>query len=152
MSAIQREPSESVNESLTADHVRLDRCFATARQLAAAGRSAEASVTFEAFASGLRHHIQVEDELLFPVLESRLGLVGPTHVMRHEHRLIENLLLRAAEWLAAGDGEGFARAAASLAELLGAHNFKEERVLYPRSDAALGTEERAELNQRLALR
>ena len=63
--------------------------------------------------------------------------------MRREHRAIEQLLTRAAAALEARDGGAFATEAAELAVVLAAHNMKEERILYPRSDAALDESERA---------
>lgn len=43
---------------------------------------------------GLGHHIQVEEQIFFPVFEERTSMrnTGPTAVMRHEHRDIESML------------------------------------------------------------
>jgi hemerythrin superfamily protein len=71
--------------------------------------------------------------------------------MRHEHRAIEQLIARASASLAAADAALFATEAAELAAILEAHNLKEERILYPRTDATLDDNERAGLIAALGL-
>jgi iron-sulfur cluster repair protein YtfE (RIC family) len=135
----------SVSECLTADHARLDMLFTDTRHLVDAGEWLPARAAFEPFAQGLAHHIAVEEERLFPLFEARLRTTGPTTVMRLEHRSIVHLLARARAALESSDGTAFGDAAAELERILDAHNQKEERVLYPRMDAALAVGERAEL-------
>jgi hemerythrin superfamily protein len=135
----------SVSGHLTADHRHLDDLFDQARTLVAAGDLGAARSIFERLVSGLRHHIAVEEKFLFPAFDARVAVPGPTTVMRHEHRKIEQLMASASAALESGDADGFAGEASELAAILHAHNLKEERVLYPRTDAALDDAERAEL-------
>lgn len=149
MSFETHAPMESITDCLAADHVRIDAHFADARRLAADGKLLDAATAFDDFTRALRGHILVEEELLFPVLESKLRMLGPTDVMRHEHRAIDALIDQAAAALGRADALGFSAVAGQLATLLGLHNRKEERVLYPRSDAALDPSDRDALVRRL---
>jgi hemerythrin superfamily protein len=141
----------SISRHLAADHSRLDILFDDACSLVGAGDFARAATAFAEFARGLAHHIAVEERFLFPVFDARVYLPGPTTVMRHEHRAIEQLLALANASLAAADAGQFATEAAELAVILKAHNLKEERILYPRTDAALDESERAGLIAALGL-
>ena len=133
----------SICQELAADHARLDRLFDDACSHVGAGDFTEAGAAFDAFAGGLARHIAVEERVLFPAFDARAGMPGPTTVMRIEHRAIERAMAVAWASLRAGDAGRFASDAAGLAALLSAHNLKEERILYPRSDAALDESERA---------
>src|SRR4029453_13967448 len=103
------------------------------------------------FARGLRRHIGFEEEILFPEFERRAGIprdFGPTAVMRAEHREIESLL----EHISRGIGDPAADADSPrrrLHEVLGAHNVKEERVLYPGTDRLMSEDERDALVRRI---
>lgn len=132
-----------IDEALSWDHDRLDALEATAFLKREQGDLTSASDLYAAFAAGLRRHIGFEEQILFPAFEGASGMtpaVGPTAVMRTEHREIESLLGS----IEAGIGD-----AASPAEelrrrfhaVLGEHNLKEEEILYPMSDGFLGEEE-----------
>ena len=146
---IEIRPSHGVSHHLTADHVRLDIIFGDARRLAAHDLPA-ARAAFADFAAGLERHIRVEEELLFPPFDARGAMSGPTRVMTHEHRRIQQLLEVGRAALASGDANGFAGAADELGALLEEHNLKEERILYPRSDGILSLEECAAVVAALA--
>jgi regulator of cell morphogenesis and NO signaling len=135
----------SVRLRLTADHTRLDQIFDDACDLVGAGNCDAARGAFKQFAQGLAHHIAVEEGFLFPAFDAHAHMPGPTTVMRDEHRAIERLLALASASLGAGDAGQFATEAAELAAVLKAHNLKEERVLYPRSDASLDQRDRAQV-------
>lgn len=128
-------PHDDISSLLGADHEHLDQLFAEVQRLLAAG--APALAAFEPFALGLRSHMAVEERLLFPAFDRVVPMRGPTTVMTHEHRRIEELLVGAEAALRAADRERFDEAAAALVDQLRSHNMKEERVLYPRIDAAL---------------
>jgi regulator of cell morphogenesis and NO signaling len=151
MIARAHDADRTVSRHLTADHARLDAMFDDACTRVGAGDFIGAIGRFHAFSHGLQHHIDVEERFLFPVFDARVPMRGPTTVMRHEHRSIEQLLARAGASLRAHDAAQFATDAAELAALLQAHNLKEERVLYPRTDSALDDAERAELVTALEL-
>jgi regulator of cell morphogenesis and NO signaling len=132
-----------IDEALSWDHDRLDALEAAAFLKREQGDLKSASDLYAAFAAGLRRHIGFEEQILFPAFEGASGMtpaVGPTAVMRAEHREIESLLGQ----IEAGIGDG-----ASPAEelrrrfhaVLGEHNVKEEEILYPMSDGFLGEQE-----------
>ena len=94
------------------------------------------------FELGLRRHIGFEEEILFPGFEAGTGMspqAGPTAVMRIEHREIERLL-EAIRGALAGIADPLPLRT-ELHRVLAAHNMKEEQVLYPMTDRALGPEE-----------
>lgn len=65
---------------------------------------------------------------------------GPTFVMRHEHRQIEEHLLAIGRNVTE-QNTGNDQSEQALLALLGAHNLKEERVLYPAIDQVTTPEE-----------
>jgi hemerythrin superfamily protein len=139
----EREPT--ISSAFTRDHCRLDVLFEDARRLGSADNFGGAAAAFRRFAYELGRHIAAEEKQLFPVFDARARMPGPTTMMRHEHRELERLTALAVASLEREDGGTFAAEAAALAALLDAHNLKEERVLYPRTDAVVDESERADL-------
>lgn len=133
------EAPRGVTEHLQADHERLDAILARVRTLAADGSFEEASARFAEFACGLRRHIEVEEEVLFPLFERVTGMAhGPTVVMRHEHVEIRRAMEDISGALARRDADGVGGSIDALEDTLSDHNLKEERVLYPMTDEAVG--------------
>ena len=129
-----------VLEVLAWDHDRLDALDKAAFEALGRGDLVAARALFAHFARGLDRHIRFEEEFLFPAIEERAGLpphAGPTAVMRAEHVEIRACLASIAASLAA-DGAGAAQVHARMLDVLGGHNLKEERILYPMADRALG--------------
>jgi regulator of cell morphogenesis and NO signaling len=84
---------------------------------------------------GLRRHIYLEEEFLFPLLgEAQPALRAPVFVMLREHAQIW-AALDVLE-LEPGGSSGHALCRQLASQLLH-HNLKEEKVLYPRADDAL---------------
>lgn len=139
----EKGSSRTVNQALSWDHDRLDDLEARAFKARERGALAEAKALYTVFAFGLRRHIRFEEDLLFPAFEAKAGFpsdMGPTAVMRDEHREILGCLDRIEK--AIGD------AAIPLESLrhglhlvLGNHNLKEENIVYPLTDQALGEQE-----------
>ncbi|WP_447974658.1 hemerythrin domain-containing protein [Nitrospira sp. Kam-Ns4a] len=130
------------------DHDRLDALLTTFHKLKRTD-FARATERFREFKLGLQRHIVWEEALLFPLWEERSGITdGPTAVMRMEHRRIGAALEALHHKVKIGDPDCDAEERALLA-LLEAHNLKEERVLYPAIDQAIGDAERATLFQRM---
>ena len=123
------------------DHDRLDTLLQSFQSLKRQN-FAKAKEAFTQFKSGLERHIRWEEELLFPLWEEKTGMSdeGPTFVMRHEHRRIEEQL-QAIDRNITGDNADDAEPEQALLSLLAAHNLKEERVLYPAIDQATTPEE-----------
>jgi len=149
----EQVPDETRFESVTAylswDHDRLEGLLNEASQKIQAGRLAEAREFYRAFEGGLSRHIRLEEELLFPVFEARMGMAGPTTVMRLEHREIEKAMKIMRDGLESGDPQGFRKGLDFLGTVLPDHNSKEEHILYPTTDQALSDDERALFTSRL---
>jgi hemerythrin-like domain-containing protein len=140
-----------VTTYLSWDHDRLDAILADVARMVDDGELERAEHVFTDFADGLDRHIRLEEDTVFRIFEERTGLTeGPTRVMRAEHVEIRHVLSAIRGALGRGDGAAFRRERARLENVLGPHNVKEERVLYPSLDRLLSPGERPELAQRLA--
>jgi len=98
------------------------------------------------FIFGLRRHIHMEEDLFFPVFDSKSGApAGLTTVMRAEHREINAALKELEEILELPDCAVIIQTIAHRPEhpsmLFKRHDLKEERVLYPMADRILETSE-----------
>ena len=123
------------------DHERLDALLQSFQTLKRQNVS-KANEAFTQFKTGLERHIQWEENLLFPLWEEKTGMSdgGPTFVMRHEHRRIEEQLQAIDRNVTEAQTED-AQAEQALLALLAAHNLKEERVLYSAIDQVPTAEE-----------
>ncbi|HET6266640.1 MAG TPA: hemerythrin domain-containing protein [Acidobacteriota bacterium] len=136
---------KEISEYFEKDHLRLDSLFGEFQAFKKTNypRAREA---FIAFKFGLQRHIVWEEQILFPVFESKTGMVnsGPTHVMRFEHRQIgeclEALHTKVKNSDPASDAEE-----AKLLTFLASHNQKEEMVLYPTIDRMISEQEKEEV-------
>jgi hemerythrin superfamily protein len=124
------------------DHDRLDELFKAFQQFKRSDFS-KAKEAFREFKFGLQRHIVWEEDLLFPLWEEKTGMSdgGPTFVMRNEHRQIGRLL-EAIHDKVADQNPDCDQEEQALLNLLGSHNMKEERVLYPAIDQVTNEEER----------
>lgn len=136
---------QSITEFFEQDHDRLDHLFGEFQSLKRSDFPA-AKRAFKAFMTGLKRHIEWEEQLLFPAFEQATGMrdVGPTAVMRLEHRQIHQALDEIHQKVRDQDIESGA-AEARLVSVLGQHNFKEEQVLYPAIDRMVNPALRAEI-------
>jgi uncharacterized protein (DUF2249 family) len=138
-----------VHDTLAWDHARLDDEQRATLAAIAAGDMAEARRHFLLFERRLNRHIHFEEEILFPVFESRTGSHdGPTRVMRSEHRELRMMLERAARSLYGPAGEA-EQACRSLHAALEEHDFKEEAAFYDVLDRLIPPSESAELVARI---
>jgi uncharacterized protein (DUF2249 family)/hemerythrin-like domain-containing protein len=140
-----------VREFLGDDHRRLDAILREAARLAYAGSFTSASEIFSRFRCGLERHIEMEEQILFPVFEQVTGMTGgPTVVMHHEHLEIRRLLEVMDKSLRAEDFAGVLEAVREFAAVIESHNEKEEAILYPTVDRSLGGDrERDDLVRRM---
>jgi len=128
---------KSTTSYLSWDHDRLDVLLVEATDALAAGRVGEARERFAEFRTGLKRHIRMEEQVLFPAFERATGMAnGPTAVMRQEHRLIEAILEQMASSLASLPlpSDRLAALRAELLSVLSQHNEKEEHIVYPLTD------------------
>jgi regulator of cell morphogenesis and NO signaling len=131
------------------DHDRLDELFKTFQQLKRSD-FAKAKEAFKEFKVGLQRHIVWEEEILFPLWEKETGITegGATSVMRAEHRQI-GLHLEAIQRKMAEQNSDSDQEEQALLNLLGSHNMKEERVLYPGIDRVTSAGERETVFQNM---
>jgi iron-sulfur cluster repair protein YtfE (RIC family) len=133
---------QTISEFYEQDHDRLDELFKTFQELKRSD-FAKAKEAFKAFKFGLQRHIVWEESVLFPLWEEKTGMSegGPTFVMRAEHRQIGQQL-EAIHGKVADQNPDSDQEEQALLDLLGSHNMKEERVLYPAIDQLTSAEER----------
>ncbi len=140
---------KTISEFYEQDHDRLDELFKTFQKLKRAD-FAKAKEAFKEFKFGLQRHIVWEEDVLFPLWEVKTGMYegGPTFVMRAEHRQIGQQL-EAIHGKVADQNPDSDQEEQMLLELLGSHNMKEERVLYPPNDQLTSAEERETVFQNM---
>ena len=131
------------------DHDRLDALFKTF-QTSKHSDFAKAKEAYKEFKIGLQRHIVWEEELLFPMWEEKTGMIedGPTPVMRFEHEQIKQLLDAIHRKVENQDLTSDQEEQALL-NLLGSHNRKEERALYPAIDNVASPDERTTIFNRM---
>lgn len=134
-----------IQTAFAADHDRLDKLFShfLAWKWTDMPRAREA---FKEFKVGLQRHIVWEEQILFPRFEEKTGITegGPTAVMRAEHQRIGEILEAIHQKVQRQDPNSDAEEG-RLLETLGAHNEKEEMVLYPALDRLLSDDEKTEV-------
>lgn len=135
--SLEPPSARTVADCLERDHRSIDAALTDAEALLREGDYIGAEQIFSRFRSLLDAHIDAEEEVLFPAFEQLTACNGPTSVMRGEHIDIRRLMTAISEILATSEGVRALSLILELARVLGMHNVKEERVLYPRTDAAL---------------
>ena len=129
---------ETIRELLTDDHRQCDDLFAVVEQDVAAGDWEKADAAFARFCAAMLNHFDLEEGTLFPEFEAQTGMtMGPTQVMRSEHRQMRELLAAAEVSLAARDADDYSGYAETLLIMAQQHNMKEENILYPMCDQQL---------------
>ena len=121
-------------------HRHCDDLFVAAEQAVQRGDWSAAGAAFTRFYGQMKAHFEAEEGLLFPAFEAVAGGSGPTRVMRYEHDQMRTLLAQLVDACEAQDGETYAGVAETLLMLMQQHNMKEENILYPMCDQALGAE------------
>ncbi len=133
----------SVHAVLEAEHKWIDERFGQFQRDLEADRTDPRP--FEEATRKLHRHIYLEEELLFPRVETR-GLAGPIVLMAQEHGEICRQLTVVGDLLASGaEPSRIRKAFGTLLVLLAEHNAKEEQILYPASDQLLTEQELAEM-------
>ena len=140
---------ETVVSFFQGDHKRLDALFVKF-QANKKSHPAEARDSFREFKVGLERHIGWEEDILFPIFEKVTGMQsgGPTTVMKHDHQEIKTALEAVHERVLSGkfDSEN---AEKTLLDLLSAHNWKEEKILYPIIDNMTTDKDREEVFRKI---
>lgn len=130
----------TVPTTLLPEHHRLcDDAFVAAENAVGRGDWAAAKPALERFQAQMHAHFDAEENVLFPEFEEITGMTqGPTQMMRYEHEQMRALLEQLDGACSTRDADGYAGAAETLLMLMQQHNIKEENILYPMCDRALG--------------
>jgi iron-sulfur cluster repair protein YtfE (RIC family) len=145
----RREAFDTVTAYLTWDHDELDLMLHDVVHIVDDQEWEQADDHMRELAARLTRHIQLEEAILFPLFEERVAMIGPTQVMRSEHREILAALDRMRGAIESRDPDGFSGSLRDLVTRLTPHNDKEENVLYPAIDRAVSQTERATLLDRV---
>ena len=126
-------------EFMRDDHRACDRHYAEAETALLAKDAEQGAASFEAFAQATLLHFDREEQELFITFENRTGMTGgPTQVMRYEHQQLRGLIDSMRSALHENRLEDFFGIGESMMIMLQQHNMKEEQMLYPMIDRALG--------------
>lgn len=131
---------ESITRHMQQDHVLIDGFAARAVAASDAGDWAGLEKEGGEFLHRLRLHIEIEEQVLFPAFEQRTGISagGPSVQMRVEHEEMQPILARLQAAIGAQDAAGYRAASRALFDILVPHNQKEEQMMYPMLDQAVG--------------
>ena len=135
--------SIDIDSGLTAffeqDHRDCDARWADVEELLDTQDVDAARPAWVKFDAGMRRHIAMEEEVLFPAFESaaKMGGGGPTAVMRAEHQQMIGLLDQIEAAIGSGDAEQAMDIGDTLLMLIQQHNIKEEGMLYPMAENVL---------------
>jgi len=100
--------------------------------------------------SGLRRHIYLEEEFLFPPLRAG-GMMVPLFVMVRQHGELWNAMDALSALLDSdADADALLASCRALLDLLDQHNSKEEPIIYPQADKILTADASEELTAFLA--
>ncbi len=129
----------SILEFMRDDHRACDHIYAQAEAALIAKDTAGAREAFGRFADATLHHFDMEEKELFLAFEKRTGMMGgPTQMMRYEHQQLRSLLESMRLALAENRIDDFFGTGEAMMIMLQQHNMKEEQMLYPMTDRALG--------------
>lgn len=128
-------------EFMRDDHRACDHLYAEAESALMAKEAEKAKTAFTRFAEATLHHFDMEEKELFLAFEKRTGMMGgPTQMMRYEHQQLRSLLESMRLALDENRVNDFFGIGESMMIMLQQHNMKEEQMLYPMIDRALGTD------------
>jgi hemerythrin-like domain-containing protein len=137
-----------ISDYMNKDHRHCDEAFARAENRAAAGDCAGLERDGGTFLREIERHIEIEEKLLFPAFEEKTGMSsGPTQVMCMEHEQMRGMFAQMRAAIEAQDTKQYLSTAQTLHMLLQQHNMKEENMMYPMLDQALGEDARGVLAQ-----
>jgi len=137
-----------ISDFMNRHHRHCDDAFARAEGMAAAGDWTGLERDGGTFLREIERHIELEETLLFPAFEEKTGMTsGPTAVMRMEHSQMRGLFAQMRTAMEAKDAKQYLGVAKTVGILLRQHNMKEEGILYPMLDRALGDDAQSLLAQ-----
>lgn len=129
---------DTTSTYLNPEHKSCEATFAELEDNARVGNWRQTKEAFLVLQQALEEHLGMEENLLFPAFEKITGnRNGPTGIMRMEHGLIRNILVRMAYAMAQRDAGDFLHHAHTLLTTLQEHNLKEENIMYLMADCIL---------------
>lgn len=121
------------------DHRACDHLYSDAEAALLAKETEKGGALFEQFSQATLRHFDMEEKELFITFEKRTGMMGgPTQMMRYEHQQLRSLLESMRLALNEDRISDFFGIGESMMIMLQQHNMKEEQMLYPMIDRALG--------------
>ena len=131
----------SIGEFMSRGHKDCDQAFARAEESAGADWPAT-EAKFKIFLRSMQQHLAMEEEVLFPAFEEQTGMSGggPTETMRVEHEQMRRLFEQMQQAVAARDAKQYLGLCETLMLLMQQHNLKEEDMMYPMLDEAVGAQ------------
>jgi hemerythrin-like domain-containing protein len=141
---------QTIGECLGQDHRRIDKLLADLCAMVGDSELERADHSMGDFDAALRRHIRIEEDLLFPLVESRFA--WPVAMMKREHREIFGWTEELKDSLARLERGPASTALAELTQIFGQHHVKEEEILYPAIDRVLSADERRALLEQIARR
>lgn len=138
---------EPINDYMMNDHHEVDAIFERARAAAETADWAALERDSEMFLRRIERHIEMEEEILFPAFDEASGMagVGPSQTMIEEHVMMRPMFAQMREATQAHNAAQYLAVAQTLHELLQQHNMKEEQMMYPMTDRALGPDDAKKL-------
>ena len=137
-----------IGDYMSRHHGHCDEAFARAEECAVAADSAGLAREGGHFLSEMARHIGLEEDVLFPAFEDRTGMTnGPTATMRLEHEQMRAMCAQMRGAIEGKDAAAYLDAAETLLLLMQQHNMKEESMMYPMLDQALGDDARKLLDR-----
>jgi len=128
-----------ITSYMSGDHKRCDDLFVVLESAVDEADWEAAGRELEAFLHGMERHFELEEGTLFPAFEQATGMVqGPTQIMRAEHVQMRGLFTEIRQAFDQKDAEGLLGLTETLLIIMQQHNMKEEQVIYPIADQALG--------------
>lgn len=131
--------SPTLGQALEIEHREIDGGIEQFVAVLDAGGTPVDTAPLTAALSGLRRHIYLEEEFLFPPLKAA-GLMGPIFVMLREHGMIWRQMDTVESLIPAAGTAAVRQACLDLLSLLDDHNAKEEPIIYTQADEILGAE------------
>ena len=131
----------TVTDNMSGDHRSCDDLFLDIEKRLDEGDWAVITAAVERFVVAMEHHFTMEEAVLFPAFETSTGMTGgPTHMMRSEHVQMRDLFAQMAYAASEKGDDDLLGQCETLLVMMQQHNLKEEEILYPMSDQALGAD------------
>ena len=128
-----------ITDTMASDHRRCDLLFAEAEASVSDSNWEEGSKQFNEFHAAMEHHFSMEENVLFPSFEEASGMtMGPTQMMRMEHKQMRQLFSDMAQAVEKQDKDGYLGLSETLMMIMQQHNMKQEKMLYPMTDRTFG--------------